>query len=317
MTALENVAVPLELAGARNAFSRAERELTAVGLKHRLGHYPAELSGGEQQRVALARALAPNPAIVVADEPTGNLDETTGTEIIELLFRGHREHGTTLVLVTHDTALAERCDRVLHMHSGRLERRDRRRRNIMTQTASRVPFALKLAYTAYMAVLIPVYWHYYGPTNFLYFCDVALILTLIAIWPENALLISMCAIGIVVPQALWVADFLGNAAGFSLLGMADYMFDANRSLFLRLLSLFHGWLPFLLIFLVWKNWLRPARGLVVDRARLGAAADLVLLVAAANAKSGIGTGQHQLRLGHERLCRPNLGAAAMFGSRDS
>ncbi|MGB7100887.1 MAG: ABC transporter ATP-binding protein [Xanthobacteraceae bacterium] len=123
MTALENVAVPLELAGARSAFSRAERELTAVGLKHRLGHYPAELSGGEQQRVALARALAPDPAIIVADEPTGNLDETTGTEIIELLFRGHREHGTTLVLVTHDTALAERCDRVLHMHSGRLERR--------------------------------------------------------------------------------------------------------------------------------------------------------------------------------------------------
>jgi putative ABC transport system ATP-binding protein len=78
------------------------------------------LSGGEQQRVALARALAPDPAIVVADEPTGNLDEATGTGIIELLFRGHREHGTTLVLVTHDTALAERCDRVLHMHSGRL-----------------------------------------------------------------------------------------------------------------------------------------------------------------------------------------------------
>ena len=83
-------------------------------------HYPAELSGGEQQRVALARALAPNPAIVVADEPTGNLDETTGREIIELLFRGHRERGTTLVLVTHDTALAARCDRVLHMRSGRL-----------------------------------------------------------------------------------------------------------------------------------------------------------------------------------------------------
>jgi putative ABC transport system ATP-binding protein len=123
MTALENVAVPLELAGAHDAFSRAERELTAVGLKHRLGHYPAQLSGGEQQRVALARALGPNPAIVVADEPTGNLDEATGTEIIELLFRGHRERGTTLVLVTHDTALAARCDRVLHMHSGRLESR--------------------------------------------------------------------------------------------------------------------------------------------------------------------------------------------------
>jgi len=123
MTALENVAVPLELAGAHDAFSRAKRELTAVGLSDRLGHYPAQLSGGEQQRVALARALAPNPAIVVADEPTGNLDEAIGLEIIELLFRGQRQHGTTLVLVTHDTALAARCDRVLHMHSGRIESR--------------------------------------------------------------------------------------------------------------------------------------------------------------------------------------------------
>jgi putative ABC transport system ATP-binding protein len=121
MTALENVAVPLELAGARDAFARAELELRAVRLSERLNHYPAELSGGEQQRVALARALAPHPAIVVADEPTGNLDEATGRDIIELLFRGHREHGTTLVLVTHDTALAARCDRVLHMHSGRIE----------------------------------------------------------------------------------------------------------------------------------------------------------------------------------------------------
>jgi putative ABC transport system ATP-binding protein len=120
MTALENVAVPLELGGARDAFKRAEHELAAVGLAERINHYPAELSGGEQQRVALARALAPNPAIVVADEPTGNLDETTGREIIELLFRGHRQRGTTLVLVTHDTELAARCDRVLHMHSGRL-----------------------------------------------------------------------------------------------------------------------------------------------------------------------------------------------------
>ena len=120
MTALENVAVPLELAGAGDAFSRAEHELAAFGLSGRLNHYPAELSGGEQQRVALARALAPRPAIIVADEPTGNLDEATGRDIIELLFRGHREHGTTLVLVTHDTALAARCDRVLHMHSGRI-----------------------------------------------------------------------------------------------------------------------------------------------------------------------------------------------------
>jgi len=120
MTALENVAVPLEFAGARDAFARAERELEAVGLASRLHHYPAELSGGEQQRVALARALAPDPALVVADEPTGNLDEATGHDIIELLFRGHRERGTTLILVTHDSELAARCDRVLHLHSGRL-----------------------------------------------------------------------------------------------------------------------------------------------------------------------------------------------------
>jgi putative ABC transport system ATP-binding protein len=120
MTALENVAVPLEFAGARDALPRAEQELAAVGLKGRMQHYPAEMSGGEQQRVALARALAANPAIVVADEPTGNLDEATGHEIIELMFRGHNERRTTLVLVTHDTVLAARCDRVLHLHSGRL-----------------------------------------------------------------------------------------------------------------------------------------------------------------------------------------------------
>ena len=121
MTALENVAVPLELAGAPDALKRAERELAAVGLAHRLAHYPAELSGGEQQRVALARALASDPAMLVADEPTGNLDETTGREIIELLFRGQRARGTTLVLVTHDAQLAARCNRVMHMHSGRLD----------------------------------------------------------------------------------------------------------------------------------------------------------------------------------------------------
>ena len=120
MTALENVAVPLELAGAADARTRAESALAAAGLGGRLHHYPAELSGGEQQRVALARALAPNPPIVVADEPTGNLDEATGHEIIELLFRGHRERGTTLILVTHDAALAARCDRVLQLRSGQL-----------------------------------------------------------------------------------------------------------------------------------------------------------------------------------------------------
>jgi putative ABC transport system ATP-binding protein len=121
MTALENVAVPLELAGAADATERAREELAKVGLSERLHHYPAQLSGGEQQRVALARALAPNPAILVADEPTGNLDDATGQQVIDLLFGGHVERGTTLILVTHDTALAERCDRIVRLRSGRIE----------------------------------------------------------------------------------------------------------------------------------------------------------------------------------------------------
>ena len=121
MTALENVAVPLELAGAADAQLRAREELSAVGLGDRFDHYPAQLSGGEQQRVAVARALAPNPAILVADEPTGNLDEETGQQIIELLFAGHAKRKTTLVLVTHDPALAARCDRVVRLRSGRID----------------------------------------------------------------------------------------------------------------------------------------------------------------------------------------------------
>ena len=121
MTAIENVAVPLELAGRADAFERAARELAAVGLGERLHHYPSQLSGGEQQRVALARALAPDPAILVADEPTGNLDETTGTQIVDLLFTKHRERGMTLVLVTHDASLARRCDRVVRLRSGQID----------------------------------------------------------------------------------------------------------------------------------------------------------------------------------------------------
>ena len=121
MTALENVAVPLELAGRRDAFSRARAELQAVGLGDRLSHYPAQLSGGEQQRVALARALAPDPAILVADEPTGNLDEANGQAIMALLFAMRRERGATLVLVTHDVGLAARCDRTVRLKSGRVE----------------------------------------------------------------------------------------------------------------------------------------------------------------------------------------------------
>ena len=120
MTALENVALPLELAGRAGAFARGADELAGVGLQDRLHHYPAQLSGGEQQRVAIARALAPDPAILVADEPTGNLDETTGRAIAELLFRIKRERGATLVLVTHDVTLAENCDRVVRLRAGRV-----------------------------------------------------------------------------------------------------------------------------------------------------------------------------------------------------
>jgi putative ABC transport system ATP-binding protein len=121
MTALENVAVPLELAGQRDASARAREELAAVGLAARAAHYPAQLSGGEQQRVALARATAPRPALLVADEPTGNLDEAAGKAIVELMFDLRRQRGTTLVLVTHDAALAARCDRAVHLRSGRIE----------------------------------------------------------------------------------------------------------------------------------------------------------------------------------------------------
>lgn len=121
MTALENVAIPLELAGKADAFERAAAELRLVGLGHRLGHYPAQLSGGEQQRVALARAIAPDPAILVADEPTGNLDEATGGSIVDLIFALKNERGATLVLVTHDSSLAARCDRQIRLRSGVIE----------------------------------------------------------------------------------------------------------------------------------------------------------------------------------------------------
>ena len=120
MTALENVATPLELAGVADAFGRAAAELVTLGLAHRGDHYPGQLSGGEQQRVALARAAAPRPRILLADEPTGNLDQTTGAEIIDLLFDLRARHGATLVLVTHAPELARRCDRVLHLADGRL-----------------------------------------------------------------------------------------------------------------------------------------------------------------------------------------------------
>jgi putative ABC transport system ATP-binding protein len=120
MTALENVAVPLELAGHKDAAGRAKAELAAVGLGHRLGHYPAQLSGGVQQRVALARAVAPRPALLLADEPTGNLDRETGAKVLDLLLDARARYGATLFLVTHDDALAARCDRVLRIADGKV-----------------------------------------------------------------------------------------------------------------------------------------------------------------------------------------------------
>lgn len=118
MTALENVAVPMELAGIDDPFGRAAKELEAVGLGHRLTHYPSQLSGGEQQRVAIARAMAAAPSIIFADEPTGNLDGSTGSSIIDLLFQRRAALGATLLIITHDPALAARCDRIVTMQDG-------------------------------------------------------------------------------------------------------------------------------------------------------------------------------------------------------
>ncbi|HXS41608.1 MAG TPA: ABC transporter ATP-binding protein [Stellaceae bacterium] len=121
MTALENVALPLELAGRKDAFDIARAGLEAVGLGARLAHYPAQLSGGEQQRVAIARAFAARPKLLLADEPTGNLDGATGKQVIDLLFRLHRESGATFLLITHDTELARRCDKILTLVDGALD----------------------------------------------------------------------------------------------------------------------------------------------------------------------------------------------------
>jgi putative ABC transport system ATP-binding protein len=120
MTALENVSIPLELAGDRDAAARAQQSLRAVGLGHRLTHLPGQLSGGEQQRVALARAFAPAPRLLLADEPTGNLDRATGEAVMQLLFDLQAHHGTTLLLITHDPDLAARCDRTIHIADGRV-----------------------------------------------------------------------------------------------------------------------------------------------------------------------------------------------------
>ena len=123
----------------------------------------------------------------------------------------------------------------------------------MTTTQGRIPLTVQLAFTAFMAVLVPVYWVQYGPTNFLYFCDTALFFTLAGIWTQNPLLVSIPAVGIIGSQFFWVLDFVLNMFGLHFMGMSDYMFDERRSLFLRGLSLFHGWLPFLLVYLVLRR----------------------------------------------------------------
>ena len=130
MTALENVAVPLEFAGRSDAFKEAAQSLTSVGLAHRLTHYPGQLSGGEQQRVAMARAFAGTPKLLLADEPTGNLDSETGEHVIDLLFELSRKSGTTLLLITHDPAIASRSDRIVHLLNGQIDR---------TETPTEVP----------------------------------------------------------------------------------------------------------------------------------------------------------------------------------
>ncbi|CTQ48479.1 ABC transporter ATP-binding protein [Jannaschia donghaensis] len=141
MTALENVATPLELAGAADAFERAEAELDAVGLGHRTDHYPAQMSGGEQQRVALARAAAPRPDILLADEPTGNLDQATGAAIMDLLFDLRDRHGATLIMVTHSLDLAARCDRTIRLVDGRLDAETRNTPDLRVTDAATTGYA--------------------------------------------------------------------------------------------------------------------------------------------------------------------------------
>jgi hypothetical protein len=122
----------------------------------------------------------------------------------------------------------------------------------MANSHAHVPLAVKVGFSVFMAILIPIYLHYYGPTTFLYVCDVSMMLTLIGIWPENRLMISMCGVGILVLQTAWLVDFLVNLGGVSLTGVTDYMFDSSHPLFLRLLSLYHAWLPLLVAYLIWK-----------------------------------------------------------------
>ncbi len=183
---------------------------------------------------------------------------------------------------------------------------------------SRLPIWLKLVYTAFVCVLVPHYWSAYGPTNFLYFCDIALLLTLLGLWREDPLLVSMPAVGILLPQALWMTDFVSAAVGIPLTGMTSYMFDPQLSLFTRGLSFFHFWLPILLVWLVWRLGYdrRISR---VDTAGLGAGAGLLFLDAGPASAGGSteSSGQHQLCLRFQQPTPADVAAAAGLSCADA
>jgi hypothetical protein len=186
---------------------------------------------------------------------------------------------------------------------------------VIAHASNRVPLWLKFAHTAFMIVLVPVYWYYYGPTNFLYFCDVSLFLILVGIWIDSPLLISMCAVGLIAPQTLWVVDFVLNFFGVSLVGMTDYMFKHENSPFLRGLSLFHGWLPFLLVYLVWQYGY-DKRGFPAWTVL----AWVLLLICfffmpPPHPSPGLTPGEHQLRVGPKRQRRADLGSSIRLARR--
>ncbi len=185
----------------------------------------------------------------------------------------------------------------------------------LPQASNRVPLWLKLAYTAFMAVLVPVYWYYYGPTNFLYFCDLALLITLLGIWIESPRLVSMCAVGILAPQALWVADFLSTLGGLSLIGMTR-LHVQQRELIVPARAVAISRLGAILACLSRLGaWIRPARITSVGRSRLGSAAGVLLLHAAPKSASRADTRQYQLRMGSVRLCCSELGFARRLAHR--
>ncbi len=182
-----------------------------------------------------------------------------------------------------------------------------------------LPLWVRLLYTAFVCVLVPRYWIAYGPTNFLYFCDTALLVTLVGMWRADPLLVSMPAVGILLPQALWMVDFLSTAIGFPLTGMTDYMFDQQLSLFTRGLSFFHFWLPILLVWLVYRLGYDRRAFLGLDIAGVGPCVDLLFLHTGPTraVKSTQSAGQHQLRIRFQQRAPANVAAPADLFSVDA